>query len=274
MKRIVIHSPIEGAFSVLFLVAFFYLLWKSGEFLPVAIVIPGGGLTKGGECPPHTKLRIEKAFSLYTEKKKLKRVVHIITLSGGTPYKPNPVDNNGFPIWEATAATKLLLSMGVPPEDIFEEAFSLDTIGNAYYLRMLHTEPSGIDKVIVVTNSWHMPRTKAIFDCVFNLRIPNRKGLRFLGDMKYVEVAAGIDDANVLLAREKKEKAALKQFKEKTMKEFGGSIESFHKWLYTKHNAYSAHRLISSSSDGDMKKQGDGEVTLSAEEKALLLKSY
>jgi len=118
------------AFIFLIFFAFAYLIWKLGEFFPVAIVIPGGGLTKGGECPSHTKLRIEKAFSLYTEKKKLKRVVHIITLSGGTPYKPNPVDNNGFPIWEATAATKLLLSMGVPPEDIFEEAFSLDTIGN------------------------------------------------------------------------------------------------------------------------------------------------
>ena len=96
----------------------------------IAIVIPGGGLTSSGECPPHTKLRIEKAFSLYMEKKILKKDVCIITLSGGTPYKPNPVDNNGFPISEATAASKMLIAMGVPFQDILEEAFSLDTIGN------------------------------------------------------------------------------------------------------------------------------------------------
>lgn len=121
------------AVSLIGLLLLFYsfLLFCFGiQDAPTAIIIPGGGLSVKGECPSHTKLRIEKAFLLYNAKKKLKEDVCIITLSGGTPYKPNPVDANGFPILEATAATKMLLEMGVPPQDLLEEAFSLDTIGN------------------------------------------------------------------------------------------------------------------------------------------------
>lgn len=94
-----------------------------------AIIVLGGGLTEKGECPPHTQLRLDKALEIYNKKKSQGGAV-IIPLSGGTPYKPNPVDEKGFPIWEATAAAKQLIKMGVPYSDILEEAFSLDTVGN------------------------------------------------------------------------------------------------------------------------------------------------
>ena len=39
----------------------------------------------------------------------------------------------------------------------------------AYYLRTTHTDPARLRKMVVVTNSWHMPRARAIFDYVFQL---------------------------------------------------------------------------------------------------------
>ena len=91
------------------------------------VAILGGGLNPDGNVPPHTQLRLDKAFALYRE---LQDGVLFITLSGGTPHKPNPLDAQGFPVWEATAAARKLIEMGVPHAQVFEENFSLDTVGN------------------------------------------------------------------------------------------------------------------------------------------------
>lgn len=97
------------------------------DIFDAAIVVLGGGLTATGAIPQHTQLRVDEAIRLY---RSLSGRARIITLSGGTPYKPNPLDSKGFPILEATAAARELLKHGIPANHVFEEAFSLDTIGN------------------------------------------------------------------------------------------------------------------------------------------------
>lgn len=97
------------------------------DIFDAAIVVLGGGLTATGALPPHTQLRVDEAIRMY---RSLNGQARIITLSGGTPYKPNPLDSKGFPILEATAAARELLQRGIPADHVFEEAFSLDTIGN------------------------------------------------------------------------------------------------------------------------------------------------
>lgn len=99
----------------------------SSDIIDHAIVVLGGGVTADGTLPKHTQLRIKEAVRLYHQ---LQGRARIFPLSGGTPYKPNPLDAKGFPIWEATAAARALLQESIPAEHIFEEAFSLDTIGN------------------------------------------------------------------------------------------------------------------------------------------------
>mmetsp|Transcript_3604 Transcript_3604/g.5617 ORF Transcript_3604/g.5617 Transcript_3604/m.5617 type:complete len:202 (+) Transcript_3604:97-702(+) len=96
----------------------------------VLIVILGGGLTSSGDVPAHTLLRVEHAYELYQT---MKEDALFVTLSGGTPHKPNPLDARGFPVWEATAAARKLISLGVPTEQVLEENFSLDTVGNVSY---------------------------------------------------------------------------------------------------------------------------------------------
>ena len=64
----------------------------------------------------------------------------------GTPHKPNPRDSAGFARTEAADNARWLTRRAVPPvppEDVLEEGFSLDTIGNAYFLRVGHTDPAG-----------------------------------------------------------------------------------------------------------------------------------
>ena len=114
--------------SIAFILScFLFLYYPYNEQEKVAIIILGGGLKDNGSVPLHTQARIDKAIELY---KMLNENAVIITLSGGTTHKPNPLDSSGFPIWEATAAARRLIDMGIPPHNILEEAFSLDTIGN------------------------------------------------------------------------------------------------------------------------------------------------
>jgi hypothetical protein len=108
-----------------------------------AIIVLGGGLTAEGFPPPWQRARCALAAELYfkTASKQSKRPV-IVTLSGGTPWKPQPrgllvrqqslilfllksanrplVDGDGFAITEAAASARLLHSHGIPYTDLFE----------------------------------------------------------------------------------------------------------------------------------------------------------
>jgi hypothetical protein len=96
----------------------------------VAIVVPGGGLLSDGSLPSHSIARMKHAANLYNEFSSRGVDVVVITLSAGTPYKPNPVDKNGFPLYESTVGMQVLSSLGVPILKLYEEKISLDTIGN------------------------------------------------------------------------------------------------------------------------------------------------
>ncbi len=84
----------------------------------------------------------------------------MIVLSGGTPHKPNPLDARGFWVSEAASNARYLLALGVSPERVLEESFSLDTLGNAYFARAVHTDVRALCRLAVVNNGFHMPRTR------------------------------------------------------------------------------------------------------------------
>jgi DUF218 domain len=125
-------STIPAIVTVITLLLFCYTCYvmfmeESNSDLKTLIIVLGGGVSPDLGVPKHTQLRIDRAIEHY---KRLKGHATIITLSGGTPHKPNPLDKNGFPVWEATAAARRLIEMGVPSSSVVEEAFSLDTLGN------------------------------------------------------------------------------------------------------------------------------------------------
>ena len=66
-------------------------------------------------------------------------------------------------------------NLSIPADFILEENLALDTIGNAYFARLLHTDVDPtLRGLAVITNAWHMPRSKAVFEHIFSL--PARVG--------------------------------------------------------------------------------------------------
>jgi uncharacterized SAM-binding protein YcdF (DUF218 family) len=214
----------------------------------VGIVVLGGGLLKDGQVPPHVTLRLKKAVELYNAIKATSQdFPFIITLSGGTPHKPNPVDQDGFPYKESTSGALDLIAMGIPPDHILEEAFTLDTFGNAYWLRQIHILPTRINRMLVITNNWHMERTKALFDMVFQSWSIFESRI----NIEYIEVEAALEP-DILAIRKEKEQQALATFK-KQVKPKIKSLEDLHHYIFMEHLAYSTKRLLSTRKPIDPK---------------------
>jgi len=71
---------------------------------------------------------------------------------------------------EAKANADFLASLGVPTRCLCPESLSYNTLGNAYHARARFVEPYKLRRAVVVTNRFHMPRAKRIFEAIF--RIP------------------------------------------------------------------------------------------------------
>lgn len=244
-------SPCSMLFlACVLLMSWQLLTWITSPVQPpprIAIIVLGGGLMSKGEVPQHTQCRLDKAMELYYELIKSESsstAVDIITLSGGTPHKPPPRDKQGFPIGEAQASASYLIKQGVPVAQIAEENFSLDTLGNAYFLRTTHIEPGGYTKLHVITNDWHMGRTRAIFSHVFNL--PRRTGghgaLTRKFTLGFVSVPACLP-LDTLQARIAREAESLDGFVKKNKALFS-SMRELHDYIYEKHGAYASSRLV------------------------------
>lgn len=210
---------------------------RSGGF--DAIIVPGGGQRDDGTEPPHMRARLNAAHRSWCAAALPKPF--IICLSAGTPHKPNPRDARGFDTHESTSSARYLIQLGVPPEIVLEEALSLDTIGNAVYLRLLHTEVLGLRRLLVVNNGWHMPRTRAIFDAVFALPFDGDSGRAACEYvLEYEEVADELTP-DALGARHEREAQSLAQW-QRTAPRFR-SLRELHRWMHFEHGAYAVSRL-------------------------------
>jgi uncharacterized SAM-binding protein YcdF (DUF218 family) len=191
-----------------------------------AILIPGGGVRSGGELPEWVRARFDLALERWTGE-------YLVPLSAGTPHRPPPLDEQGFPIFEAAAGARYLLEHGVPAEKILVEACSYDSIGNAYFSRVLHADPRGFRKILVITSAFHLPRTEAIFRWIYGLdRSPGEITLSFVASPD-----AGIAP-DALAARMAKEQASLKSIPQLAQRL--NTLAKLHLWLFTEHLAYNA----------------------------------
>ena len=239
----------------------------------LTIVVLGGGLRPDGSVPTHVEKRCEKAAEIYLrEKEKIMNRksekytgIRVITTSLGTPYKPNPVDERGFMFREGSSSTIYLhKTLGVMLEDIYEEIYSLDTIGNAFFTRMLHLDPMPhVSDIIIVTNGWHMPRAKAIFQ--FILTLPYHRGANKEYNLQYIEAAAGMSE-DVLVARVRKEEGSLQQWHE-TAKSIV-DVHTLHSFMFLEHMAYCSKRHAIAR--GDVRNGAENATRVDAD----VLKSY
>jgi len=200
-------------------------------------MVPGGGVREDGVLPSWVRRRLDRAIELRGD-------AYIVALSAGTTYRPPPLYPTGFPICESVAAAKYLLAAGVPRKSILVETQSWDTIGNAFFSRVIHADPLEMNRLLVITSDFHFARTELAFRWVYGL-IP--------ADLsRQLDFAAVTDpemDPAVFVARQEKERQSLESLKSLT--KTIATIQEFHCWLFSAHNAYNA----------DQRAFGSGTVT-------------
>ncbi|MBN1582196.1 MAG: YdcF family protein [Anaerolineae bacterium] len=189
-----------------------------------AILIPGGGVREHGRLPVWVQRRLDRALEV-------EQGEMIITLSAGTVHRPPPLDGDGFPVFESVAAADYLVGAGMDPKRILVETCSYDTIGNAYFARVIHIEPRGFKRLLVITSAFHMLRTERIFCWVFGLDAP--AGHYELG---FDAVSDDGIDQDMLAARREKEQARLVQLEETRARIV--TLRDLHRWLFQEHSAY------------------------------------
>ena len=192
-----------------------------------SVLIPGGGLLNDGSLPPWTIARLEYALSLRDKSR------WFILLSGGTVHKPPPLSESGFPVFESQRAAEYLINAGLDPKQVLTEISSYDTIGNAYFARMLFTEPMALARCLIITSAFHLPRAEAIFRWVYSLQpIQQDCSLSFLSTAD-----EGLSP-QALGARQERERLSLENLG--SLIKNIGSLNTFQSWLYTEHAAYAA----------------------------------
>ena len=127
------------------------------------IVIPGGGIDSNGSPSAWVAARLDRAVEMASS------TTYFLVLSRGTTHRPPLLDKHEFPIDEASASAAYLIERHIPSNKILIENWSLDTIGNAYFARQCILEPMELHRLAVITNEFHMARTKLIFDWVCSL---------------------------------------------------------------------------------------------------------
>jgi uncharacterized SAM-binding protein YcdF (DUF218 family) len=204
-----------------------------------AILVPGGGVRQGGELPIWVKRRFDKVLEIYNNES-------IVALSAGTLLKPPPLDNRGFPLFESVAGANYLINNGIPPKKILVETCSYDTIGNAFFARMIHVDPRRFRRLLIITSEFHMPRTESVFKWIFGLNPPADNY-----ELDFLPVSDDGMDEKALNARKMAERVNLSKLS--LTKKRIQTLEELHKWLFTKHDAYAiSSKPLGSHIDGDL----------------------
>jgi len=238
-----------------------------------AILVLGGGRPSSPAGPPlYVQNRCDIAADIYKEAGDRRPI--ILCLSAGTahvPNLPNPPESPGSvggpPVYESTASAAYILSRHpeVREEDVQVETTSYDTISNAFYSRVSHGDPSGWKRLLVITSSFHMERSRAIFDWVFGAP-SGREGAVGAGyEIRYLPAPdVGLTGEEVASRKAREDKSAV-NVRTKLAPKYP-ALSDVLKFLTTQHDLYSAKGLIARSqvlTDGDVGSSVDESVVKS-----------
>src|SRR4051794_15750111 len=187
-----------------------------------AALILGGGVREGGTLPSWVANRFDRAIELDTPV--------FICLSGGTAHRPLLLTSDGKPIFESLTGARYLSERGIDPQRIFVETSSFDTIGNAYFSRVIHVDPMKISNLVVITSEFHAPRTEKIFRWVYGLDARTEYRLRFDATPD-----VGLD-RSALDERREREQISIENVHQTEARI--QSMKDFHRWLFTEHALY------------------------------------
>ena len=200
-----------------------------------AVIIPGSGGPRDGlspidSLPEWVRLRLDKVVECALDTK-----VPLILLSAGTYHKAGALDLNGRNFQESTAMSLYLEKKGVDMSRVFEENSSYDTVGNAFFSRVIHTETRGWSKLLVVMNEFHYQRVKFIFDWIFGL--PGHSEMKYRLNYAFYP-DSGLSSKSSIDARKERERLNLELMIERVGKLEVKNLLDLHRWLYSRHDLY------------------------------------
>jgi len=154
MKKLKLRKLTTGVITLLFiwfalhsLITIFDGLTDDNVSVDVIVVL-GNKVDEYGQPSVRLQARLDAAYDLYSEKKSDKVIV-----SGG-------VGTTGFD--EAQVMNEYLISLGVDEADIYQDSDGVNTYRTAKNSKhIMGTE--GFESVIVVTQYFHISRTKMAF---------------------------------------------------------------------------------------------------------------
>eukprot|EP00850_Spirogloea_muscicola_P022223 SM000283S10695 [mRNA] locus=s283:24071:25259:+ [translate_table: standard] len=202
---------------------------------PDAILVLGGGQTEDGGVPVWVQKRLDVAADLYW---RAGQRCPIVVLSGGSPMKLPLMSCRGFVVHECASCASYLLAKGVPAHDILKEWGSYDTIANAYFALAWHAFPRKWTRFTLITSEFHMPRSKVIFEWMFNLEGSKwwqGDGQAF--EFEYVTASDASIDPEKLQARTKREVDGLRKLQAGHVHTIR-TLAQFHKWFHTEYRHY------------------------------------
>lgn len=182
-----------------------------------AIIVLGGSFINKEKLPSWVESRLDAAIKLQHNTNMF------LLLSRGSPHKVPCIDNNGHPIDECSIMANYMIKKKIEASRIILDAWSRDTIGNAYATLTMHSIPRNFKNLLVITSDFHMPRSRAIFEKVFSLYSSTSCKLDFKETHSELDITL-------------KEKESLISWreKEKVIK----SLSDLHKFIFTEHNCY------------------------------------
>ena len=195
---------------------------------------------------PHETVmrRLQRAAELY--KRQLEttgKAPAIICNGGGTTHKPKWSDANGYAVPEAALMGRQLTNMGVRESDIYVEGYSDDTIGNAFFLRVMHLDVRpDWSRLRVITSDFQMARTKVLYSWVMVLTpLPP-------GKHAYELMYEAVDDEGalpprVLRSRRSREESSLRALQSGELIRMG-TLRELHGFINLRHSGYTVRGLL------------------------------
>ena len=192
------------------------------------VCVLAGGLNINSEPHYFVKKRLDKSIEIFN--KNPSNTV-ILVLGGGTYHKPPNLNDDQYVIHESTSCALYLNNHDIPSSNIFREWSSYDTIANGFFAFTNYINYISLKNIYVITSTFHMPRTKTIFNYF------NKLFNKYL-DIIYLDVSSELD-SHTLSERCKRERNSKKNFIENVINKIH-TPEKFIQWFFTEHKAYSS----------------------------------